>query len=76
MLGSSTLSSIYVQWDAIAEGALPGGEILGYMLQVEDTNNGTIWTAFDGKTYGLPHQTEFPVYGLVQGRDYKFTVAA
>lgn len=54
VVASSTLTSIYVQWDPVTEGVLPGGEILGYLLQVEDTNNGTTWTAFDGQAYGLP----------------------
>ena len=72
----SSRTSIHVEWDAVTEGILPGGEILGYMLQVEDSNNGTTWTAFDGKTYGLPSQMQFAVYGLMTGRDYKFTVAA
>ena len=31
-VASSTLSSIYVQWDPVTEGVLPGGEILGYLL--------------------------------------------
>ena len=72
----SSKTSIHVTWDAVPDGILPGGEVLGYVLQVEDSNNGTTWTAFDGKAYGLPSQTQFAVYGLVTGRDYKFTVAA
>ena len=57
-------------------GALPGGEVLGYRLQVEDVNNGTSWIAFDGQEYGQPLKRAYTVYGLTTGRDYQFTAAA
>jgi len=45
-----------MQWNSLVGGVSPAGEILGYKLQVEDANNGTTWTAFDGKDLGLPGQ--------------------
>lgn len=44
----SSLSSVHLSWSAVAAGQSPGGEVLGYRLQVIDTNSGTSWIDFDG----------------------------
>ena len=60
----------------MSPGPAPGGDVLGYRLQVEDTNNGTSWIAFDGQDYGQPLKRSHTVYGLTTGREYQFSVAA
>lgn len=73
---NSSKTVISMSWQAITPGTAPGGNILGYLLQVEDTNTGTKWIAFDGFKLGLPSQLRASVSNLVIGRDYKFSVAA
>ncbi len=72
----SSKSSISVEWDAVAGGTTPGGDILGYVLQVKDTLNGSVWTAFDGPSLGIRTQRRLTVRNLVPGRLYGFTVTA
>jgi len=50
----SSTTSISVEWDAVAGGVSPGGDVLGYVLTVEDVGNGTSWTAFNGSALGEP----------------------
>ena len=54
----------------------PGGDILGYVLNVKDCANGTTWTAFNGMELGSPTQTKYTVTNLIPGREYKFNVTA
>ena len=53
---NSSKTSITVQWSATTPGTSPGGDILGYLLQVEDTNTGETWIAFNGYELSLPTQ--------------------
>ena len=48
----SSQSSLYVEWAEVSAGTLPGGEVLGYRLKLEDVNNGTTWIVYDGQEYG------------------------
>jgi len=73
---NSSKTVISMRWSAITPGTAPGGDILGYLLRVEDTNTGTTWIAFNGTDLSLPTQLRATVPGLVTGRDYKFSVAA
>ena len=57
-------------------GMSPGGDILGYILFVEDPNTSITTTVFDGHSLGLPTQTYYTVYGLETSTDYLFSVLA
>jgi len=48
----STETSISVEWDAVSPGVSPGGDIWGYILEVKDSVNGTIWEPFNGVKIG------------------------
>jgi hypothetical protein len=72
----SSKTSIALEWNPAAAGVSPGGDILGYVLEVKDALNGTLWQPFDGVKLALRHQTKFTVLNLVPGREYKFTVTA
>jgi hypothetical protein len=73
---NSSKTIIAMTWNAITAGQTPGGNVLGYVLQVEDSNTGNKWIAFDGSQLALPDQLRASVSGLVTGRDYKFSIAA
>ena len=53
---NSSKTSITVQWSAATSGPSPAGDVLGYLLQVEDANTGETWIAFNGYELGLPTQ--------------------
>lgn len=72
----SSLTSVSLQWTSVVAGVSPGGEILGYLLDVKNPATSESWTAFDGASQGLPDQTEFTVYGLLTGNAYLFKVSA
>ena len=57
-------------------GQSPGGDILGYILMMTDSNTAVTTTVFDGYALGLPTQTQFTVYGLKTAVDYQFSVRA
>lgn len=76
VMSLSSITSISVEWNPVAPGASPAGDILGYRLTVKDTLNGTVWTAFDGKELNVRTQTKYTVRNLVPGRLYAFTVSA
>jgi len=44
----SSASSITVRWSSVNPGLSPGGEILGYRLQVNNPETAESWIAFDG----------------------------
>ena len=73
-LGS--LTSVHVEWSTVSAAPAPGGDVLGYQLEVYDASTGTRWIAFDGQEYGQPLKTSHTVYGLTTGKDYQFSVAA
>ncbi len=75
-MATSSNTSISVSWNPVTSGASPGGDILGYALQVVDSLNGSSWTAFNGTPLGIRTQTKFNVRNLVPGRLYIFTVTA
>lgn len=75
-MGLSTKTSISVEWDPVAPGVSPGGDIWGYVLEVKDSVNGTIWEPFNGVNIGARDQIKYTVMNLLPGREYKFRVTA
>ena len=45
---NSSKNVIAMTWQPVTAGISPGGDILGYLLKVEDTNTGATWIAYDG----------------------------
>jgi hypothetical protein len=50
----SSQTAITVQWSSVTPGLTPGGDILGYILYVNDPNTSITTTVFDGSILGLP----------------------
>lgn len=57
-------------------GVSPGGDIWGYVLEVKDSVNGTIWEPFNGVQIGARDQIKYTFMNLIPGREYKFRVTA
>jgi hypothetical protein len=76
VMGLSSKTSISVEWDPVTPGVAPGGDIWGYVLQVKDILNGTVWEPFNGVKLGARDQIKYTVMHLVPGREYKFAVTA
>ena len=53
VMSLSTKTSISLSWSPVTQGASPGGDILGYILEAKDSLNGTVWTPFNGVALGV-----------------------
>jgi len=72
----SSKTSISVEWDPVTPGVAPGGDIWGYVLEVKDSVNGSVWEPFNGVLLGARDQIKYTARHLVPGREYKFRVTA
>ena len=71
MIQRSSLTSIFVQWNYVAD---PSAPITGYQLYMDNGNDGNFKLAFDGR--GKPGILSYHATNLTTGRAYRFKVHA
>ena len=67
----STLESVYLKWDIVADYEV---NVIGYEVWMERSRNGEFELIYDGKFY--PGVNFHNVTGLVTGNSYRFKVAS
>lgn len=76
----STETKIVLQWTAPTVSSSPGGDIIGYRLEMDDGLGGDFITVYDG--YNAPSMIQFVVggspgtYPITPGRGYRFKISA
>ena len=67
-------TSIWLEWDVVADTQLPAGQLTGYKLWMDNGLHGDFELVYNGE--GVPDVRTFEANGLVTGRPYRFYAVA